>query len=50
MTLKKMVVKEYGKRGFRELSPRLKQVIKDIDALTKNQKPVSRRLLEKALS
>ena len=50
MTLKKIAIKEFGKRGFRELSPRLKKVIKNIDALNKNLKPLSRRQIEKALA
>lgn len=50
MTLKQIAIKEFGKAGYRKLSPRLKKVLKGIDALNKNQKPVSRRLMEKALS
>lgn len=50
MTLKKIAIKQCGKRGFRELSPRLKKLIKDIDGLAINKKPISRRLLEKALA
>lgn len=50
MTLKKLVVKEYGMRGFKELSPRLKKLIKDIDVLNKGLKPLSRRQIEKALA
>jgi hypothetical protein len=49
-TLKQIAIKELGKRGYAKLDPRVKKVLKDIDALAINKKPVSRRLMEKALS
>ena len=50
MTLQKIAVKQLGKRGFQKLPSRLKRLLKDVDALAINKKPISRRLLEKALS
>jgi hypothetical protein len=50
MTLQEIAVKELGRRGFEKLPPRLKKLLLDVDALAINQKPVSRRLMEKALS
>ena len=50
MTLKQIAIKEFGKAGYKKLPARLKKVLKNVDALTRNQKPVSRRLMEKALS
>jgi hypothetical protein len=50
MTLKQIAIKEFGKLGFEKLDARVKKVIKNVDALNKNQKPVPRRLMEKALS
>ncbi len=50
MTLKQIAIKEFGKAGYKKLSPRLKKVLKGIDELNKNEKPVSRRQIEKALA
>ena len=50
MTLKQIAIKQMGKRGYGKLSPRLKKLLKEVDALAINKKPISRRLLEKALS
>ena len=50
MTLQKIAVKEFGKAGFKKLPSRLKKLLKDVDALAINKKPVSRRLIEKALA
>jgi len=50
MTLKKLAIKEFGKAGYKKLPARLKKLLDGVDALNKNQKPVSRRLMEKALS
>ena len=50
MTLKQIAIKECGKRGYAKLPARLKKLLKEVDALAINKKPISRRLLEKALS
>lgn len=50
MTLRKLAIKEFGKAGYKKLSPRLKKVFKNIDALNKDLKPLSRRQIEKALA
>jgi len=50
MTLQKIAVKEMGKRGYAKLPARLKKLLKEVDALAINKKPVSRRLIEKALA
>ncbi len=50
MTLKKLAIKEFGKRGFEKLDSRVKKVIKNVDALNKGLKPLSRRQIEKALA
>ena len=50
MTLQKIAIKEFGKRGYEKLSPRLKKLLKGVDSLSINKKPLSKRLFEKALS
>ena len=50
VTLREIAIKQCGMRGFRKLDPRLKKVIRNIDALNRGMKPVSRRLMERALS
>ena len=50
MTLQKIAIKQFGKRGYEKLPARLKKLLKEVDALAINKKPISRRLMEKALS
>lgn len=49
MTLKKLAIKEFGKRGYEKLSPRLKKLLNGVDALAMNKKPATKREIEKAL-
>ena len=49
MTLKKIAIKEFGKRGYEKLSPRLKKLITGIDGLAMNKKPATGRQIDRAL-
>ncbi len=50
MTLKKIAIKEFGKAGYKKLPSRLKKLLNGVDGLAINKKPISRRLMEKALA
>ena len=50
MTLRKIYVEEYGEEKWEKLSPRLRRLFEKIDAQTANEKPVTRKQLERALS
>jgi len=50
VTIQKIYIKEFGAEAWEKLTPRLKKLFLNTDALVKTQKPVSRQWLEKALS
>jgi hypothetical protein len=50
VTIQKIYVKEFGKEAWEKLNPRLKKLFIKTDSLTLTDKPVSRKLLEKALN
>lgn len=49
MTIRRLVLKKYGKKGYDSLSSRLRGIFARVDALNANEKPVSRKQLAEAL-
>jgi len=49
MTIKKLYEKQFGKKKYEKLSPRLKKLFERIDSFTSEQKPVTTQQIKKAL-